>query len=101
MASASNNDAALDAAVAADHHGGAARRGRGGGFPRLPYCRLRAAAVCFTVWGAAGILSTTVPSIAGNPHEAMVYFILFIVGVLLLLLLLLLLLSVAAPGDLP
>jgi len=64
-------------------------------FPGSPYRRLRAAAVCFTVWGAAGILCTTVPSIAGNPHEAMVYFILFIVGVLLLLL------SVAAPGDLP
>lgn len=86
MAAAGNNDAALDdVAAIADHHGGA-------GFRR----RLRAAAVCFAIWGAAGILSTTAPGIAENPpHRAMVSFIIFIVGVLLLLL------SIAAPDDLP
>lgn len=70
----------------------AARRA-GGGFPDLRNRRLRAA-VNLAAWGAAGVISTTVPALAANPDHVMLYF-LFLLGGLLLLLL-----SMAA-ADLP
>ncbi|CAN6247074.1 unnamed protein product [Urochloa humidicola] len=61
-----------------DHRGG-------GGFLRLRNRRLRAG-LYVAAWGAAGILSNTVPGLPVNPDQAFLYFVVLIAGVLLLLL---------------
>ncbi|CAN6277651.1 unnamed protein product [Urochloa humidicola] len=61
-------------------------RGGGGGFFRgLRNRRLRVG-IYVAAWGAAGILSTTVPGLAVNPDHVLLYFIVLMAGVLLLLL---------------
>ncbi|CAL4971210.1 unnamed protein product [Urochloa decumbens] len=73
-----NNGGAL--AIAGDYRGG------GGGLFRLRNRRHRAG-LYVAAWGAAGVLSTTVPGgLAVNPGHILLYFIVLIAGVLLLLL---------------
>ncbi|CAL5023830.1 unnamed protein product [Urochloa decumbens] len=76
-----NNGGAL--AIADDYRGGGGRRG---GIFRLRNRRHRAG-LYVAAWGVAGILSTTVPGgLAVNPDHILLYFIVFMAGVLLLLL---------------
>jgi hypothetical protein len=73
-----NNDGVPAPLVADDDYRGAA--------PGLRNRRFRAA-LYLAAWGAGGIISTTVPSLAANnPDHVMVYFLLLMSAVLLLLL---------------
>jgi len=80
MHAAMNNDGGV--AADDDYRGAAARRGV---FPGVHNRRFRAA-LYLAAWGVAGIISTTVPSLAANAEHVMVYFLLLMAAVLLLLL---------------
>ncbi|KAJ1278027.1 hypothetical protein BS78_04G048700 [Paspalum vaginatum] len=84
MAAATTKNDAPVADYRADED--AARRGGGGGaFAGLRDRRLRAA-LYFALWGAAGVVSTSIPILSANPDHVILYLLLFMVGVVLLLL---------------
>ncbi|KAJ1278025.1 hypothetical protein BS78_04G048500 [Paspalum vaginatum] len=75
-----NNDAPV-----ADYRADEDAARRGAAFAGLRDRRLRAA-LYFALWGAAGVVSTSVPILSANPDHVILYFVLFMAGVVLLLL---------------
>lgn len=73
--------------VPRDGGGEAGRRGVGVFAGGLRGRRLRIA-VCYALWGAAGLISTTVhhSQLEANADHVMLYFVVLVLGVLLLLL---------------